>query len=61
MTEERKLPTIYLSDCIRQRGALHAEFITNADLSRLIIYTMPLGRQERETTAPCHLIRPDQE
>lgn len=55
------LPTLYLSDLIRQRGALFAEFITNADMSRLIIYTMVGGRQERETTAPCKLIRPDQE
>lgn len=56
-----RLPTLYLSDLVKQRGALFAEFITNADMSRLIIYTMKGGRQERETTAPCHLIRPDQE
>lgn len=55
------LPTLYLSDLVRRRGALFAEFITNADLSRLIVYTFKGGRQERETTAPCQLIRPDQE
>ena len=51
------LPILYLEDLIRQRGALFAEFITNADLSRTIIYTFKGGRQERETTSPCRLIR----
>lgn len=51
------LPKLYLEDLIKRRGALFAEVISNADLSRTITYVFEGGRQETETTARCQLIR----